>query len=178
MIDLQPMKAIAIDAPGRVGEVGRSRVCCGGSSTPLPSGMVWRPGGEVSDTGVAGLTLGGGVGWLSRLHGLAADNLVGARLVTADGAILDVSDETDPELMWGLRGGGGNFGIVTRFLFRLHPVAPFFGGMVLYPGDAAADVLQTVLQYGDAMPRETALTAAMISAPPAPGVPPELVGSP
>jgi FAD/FMN-containing dehydrogenase len=177
MIDLQPMKAIAIDAPGRVGEVG--------------PGVLWRefdaaaeryglatPGGEVSDTGVAGLTLGGGLGWLSRLHGLAADNLLAVELVTADGEVLTVDDGADPELMWGLRGGGGNFGIVTRFRFRVHPVGPLWAGMLLYPGQRAADVLATAVALGDDAPRELALVAAMVSAPPAPFVPAEYAGRP
>ena len=177
MIDLQPMKAITIDAPRRVGAVG--------------PGVLWQefdaaaqrhalatPGGEVSDTGVAGLTLGGGIGWLSRLHGLAADNLLAVELVTADGEVMTVNDSVDAELMWGLRGGGGNFGIVTRFRFRLHPVGPLWAGMLLYPGQRAAEVLAAAVALGDDAPRALALVAAVVCAPPAPFVPPDYVGRP
>lgn len=177
MVDLSPMKAIRVDATARRADV--------------QPGVLWReldaatqehglatPGGEISDTGVAGLTLGGGIGWLSRMHGLASDNLLAAELVTADGEVLTVDDASDPDLMWGLRGGGGNFGIVTRFTFALHPVAPAWGGMVMYPGQLAGEVLRAVNEVGDAAPRELALVAALVSAPPAPFVPPDMVGKP
>ena len=177
MIDLSPMKAIVVDPSRRTAEV--------------QPGVVWReldaatqehglatPGGEISDTGVAGLTLGGGIGWLSRLHGLACDNLLGVELVTADGETVSVDDELDPELMWGLRGGGGNFGVVTRLTLRLHEVPPAFAGMVMYPGHLAEEVLDTVCRVGDEAPRELALVGAIVSAPPAPFVPPEAVGRP
>jgi FAD/FMN-containing dehydrogenase len=177
LIDLQPMSSVVVSPEDRLAAVGPG-VLWGGFDAAAQQHGLATPGGEISHTGVAGLTLGGGIGWLSRLHGLAADNLVGARLVTAGGDVVDVSDDTDPELMWGLRGGGGNFGIVTRFVFRLHQVGPCFGGMALYPGHLAAEVLHAVLSFGDAAPRATGLTAAMLSAPPAPFIPPEMVGAP
>jgi FAD/FMN-containing dehydrogenase len=177
MIDLQPMKDVVIDPRTRTGMVAPGVLWQEFDAAAQEHGLA-TPGGEISDTRVAGLTLGGGIGWLSRLHGLAADNLVGAELVTAAGDVLDVSDDSDPDLMWGLRGGGGNFGIVTRFTFRLHPVGPFYGGMVMYGGDVAADVLRAALSVGDSAPRETGLVAALLSAPPAPFIPPELIGRP
>lgn len=177
MVDLRPMKGVRVDPAARRADV--------------EPGLLWReldaatqahglatPGGEISDTGVAGLTLGGGIGWLSRMHGLASDNLLAVELVTADGDVLSADDDSDPELMWGLRGGGGNFGVVTRFTFRLHRVAPPWAGLVMYPGDRAADVLHLVAEVGAAAPRELSLVAALVSAPPAPFVPPEAVGKP
>ena len=177
MIDLQPMKGVAVD-PGR-------------RTADVEPGVLWQeldaaahahglatPGGEISDTGVAGLTLGGGIGWLSRMHGLAADNLLAVEIVTADGEVVEADDETDPELMWGLRGGGGNFGIVTRFRFRLHEVGAVWAGMVVLPGDLATDVLGLGLELAASAPRELSTVTALVSAPPAPFVPPEAVGTP
>jgi FAD/FMN-containing dehydrogenase len=177
MIDLQPMKSIAVDPRRRTADVA--------------PGVLWReldaaaqrhglatPGGEISDTGVAGLTLGGGVGWLSRLHGLAGDSLLAVELVTADGEVIEVDDHADPDLMWGLRGGGGNFGIVTRFRFAVHPVGPLWGGMVMFRGDRAAEVLAAAVELGDEAPPELGIEAVIVSAPPAPFIPAEHVGRP
>jgi FAD/FMN-containing dehydrogenase len=99
-------------------------------------------GGAVSTTGIAGLTLGGGLGWLMAKHGLAADNLLAVELVNADGDVLEVTETSDPDLLWALRGGGGNFGIVTTFTYRLHPLAMVTGGLIAHPIDAAPDLLR------------------------------------
>ncbi|MGH3963674.1 MAG: FAD-binding oxidoreductase [Pseudonocardiaceae bacterium] len=140
MLDLSPMKAITVDPHARTADVAPGVLWREFDAAAQAYGLA-TPGGEISDTGVAGLTLGGGIGWLSRLHGLAADNLIAAQVVTADGTVLDVDDTTDPELMWGLR-GGGNFGIVTVFRFQLHDVGLVFGGMVVHPVDHAVEALQ------------------------------------
>src|SRR5207248_4509479 len=100
-------------------------------------------GGLVSTTGVSGLTLGGGIGWLVRQHGLTVDNLIAAELVTAAGQRVSTSATENPELFWGLRGGGGNFGVVTALTYRLHPVGPLvFGGAVFYPAEQAEPLLR------------------------------------
>ena len=123
MIDLTPMKSVSVDAAAR-------RAKCGGGATwgeldaATQAHGLAVPGGFISRTGVAGLTLGGGFGWLTRLAGLSSDNLVGAEVVTADGRVLHASESDNPDLFWALRGGGGNFGVVTEFEFGLHPCRP------------------------------------------------------
>ena len=99
-------------------------------------------GGAISTTGVAGLTLGGGLGWLMAKHGLAADNLVGVELVTATGEVLQVDEASHPDLLWALRGGGGNFGVATSLTFRVHPLAMVTGGLIAHPVDAAPELLR------------------------------------
>ena len=123
MIDLTPIKSVVVDAPAR-------RVVCGGGTTwgeldaaTQEHGLAV-PGGFISTTGVAGLTLGGGFGWLSRLAGLTSDNLLAAEVVTADGRVLHATSGENEDLFWALRGGGGNFGVVTSFEFNLTPVGP------------------------------------------------------
>ena len=177
MIDLQLMKSIAVDPRRRTADVAPGVLWQEFDAAAERHGLA-TPGGEISDTGVAGLTLGGGVGWLSRLHGLAGDNLLAAELVTADGEVIEVDDHTDPDLMWGLRGGGGNFGIVTRFHFAVHPVGPVWGGLAMFRGDRAAEVLAAAVELGDEAPPELGIEALVVSAPPAPFIPAEEVGRP
>jgi FAD/FMN-containing dehydrogenase len=117
-------------------------------------------GGLISHTGVAGLTLGGGIGWLARKHGLACDNLVSADVVTATGELVHASEDDNAELFWGLRGGGGNFGVVTSFEFRLHPVGPqVLGGLVIHPFAAAAEGLRFYRDFAADAPDEVACYA-------------------
>src|SRR3954468_8422555 len=141
MIDLAEMKAITVDPERR--------------TATAQGGVLWRElndataahglattGGAISSTGIAGLTLGGGLGWLMAKHGLAVDNLLSVELVTADGEALDVDAESHPDLFWALRGGGGNFGVATAFTYRLHPLDTVTGGLIAHPFDAAGDMLR------------------------------------
>lgn len=173
MIDLTPMKSIVVDAPGR-------RVVCGGGATwgeldaaTQEHGLAV-PGGFISTTGVAGLTLGGGFGWLSRLAGLTSDNLLAADVVTADGRVLRATSDENGDLFWALRGGGGNFGVVTSFEFNLTPVGPLVHlGMFLYSPEQGRDLFRFAREYVRGLPDECGVFLAGLSAPPEPFVPEE-----
>ena len=174
MVDLTPMKAVTVDP-------GTRRARCGGGTTwggldgATQAHALALPGGFISHTGVGGLTLGGGLGWLSRLAGLTADNLVGAEVVTADGRVVHASADENAELLWALRGGGGNFGVVTEFEFALHPVGPFVHvGLFLFGADQGAEVLRFARDFMPGLPDECGGFIAGLSTPPAPFVPPEL----
>ncbi len=176
VIDLSPMKGMRVDPAAR-------RVVAQG-------GVTWAEldhetqafglavtGGLVSSTGIAGYTLGGGVGWLMRKHGLACDNLVAADVVTADGRLVRASDAENPELYWGLRGGGGNFGIVTSFEFQLHRVGPtVLAGPIFFPGEQAAQVLRGFRAYTASLPDEMTTLLNLTTAPPAPFLPADVHG--
>jgi FAD/FMN-containing dehydrogenase len=137
------------------------------------------PGGFVSSTGIAGLTLGGGFGWLSRKHGLTVDNLRAVDLVTADGRFLTAGDEEYSDLFWGVRGGGGNFGIATSFQYRLHPLGPtVMAGLVLYPMEQAAEVLRFYREFSAAAPNALGTMVMLRHAPPASFIPAEIHGKP
>src|SRR6185295_5714903 len=123
-------------------------------------------GGVVSHTGIAGLTLGGGLCWLAAKHGYTCDNLIAADVVTAEGDLVRASAEQNPDLLWALRGGGGNFGVVTSFEFQLHPVAPIvYGGMVAWPFEAARDVLKFYGEICRDCPDDLAINAGIIYTP-------------
>ncbi len=178
VVDLSPMKTVEVDAERR-----RARV---------QGGAIWRevdaatqayglaaPAGLVSETGVAGLTLGGGIGWLRRKHGLTCDNLVAAEVVTARGDLVRASGLENPDLLWALRGGGGNFGVVTTFEFQLHPVGPEVAfALVLYEGDETVPGLRRLREVAQALPPEIAPIAFTGSVSEMEGVPPEKVGRP
>ncbi len=136
-------------------------------------------GGRVTTTGIAGLALGSGSGWLERKYGLTCDNLVKAEVVTAEGRQVVASDAENPDLFWGLRGGGGNFGVVTAFHFRLHPVGPIvLGGMLMYPAAMARDLLRFWRDFMLAAPDEVGSGMAFITAPPEEFVPAPVRGQP
>ncbi len=141
MVDLAEMKGIEMDPEARTARAEGGLVWSELNNATAEHGLAVT-GGAISTTGIAGLTLGGGLGWLMAKHGLAADNLLGVELVTADGEILDVSEDSHPDLFWALRGGGGNFGVATTFTYRLHPVSIVTGGLVAHPLDAAPALLR------------------------------------
>ncbi len=180
VIDLSQMADVEVDPTARIAHAGPGALW-GGFDTAAQAHGLDTPGGIVTHTGVAGLTLGGGIGWLMRRFGLTCDNLIGAELVTADGRILEVSDDADhdPELMWALRGGGGNFGVVTRFDFRVHPIGPnLLSGAVYYGADDAERVLRGYRDLIAAAPRDLTTIVNLRNAPPAPFLPAEAHGRP
>jgi FAD/FMN-containing dehydrogenase len=178
MVDLSPMRAVRVD-PDRQRADAQPGCTLRDLDTATEAAGLATPGGEISHTGIAGLTLGGGVGWLSRMFGLSCDNLIEAEVVTANGEIVTAGlDAGDPELLWGLRGGGGNFGIVTGFTYRLHPIQPMFAGMVAFSLERGREMLALFRELVEGAPDELSLTCACITAPPAPFVPAHLHGRP
>jgi FAD/FMN-containing dehydrogenase len=174
VIDLSPMNAVTVDTEARTARAQGGATWGVFDAATQEVGLA-TPGGVVSTTGIAGLTLGGGFGWLTRRFGLSCDNLLSLKLVTADGRELECSQGSHPELFWALRGGGGNFGVVTEFEYRLHPVGPLiFGGILGWPLDQAADVLAFHREQTRGAPRELGITADFVTAPPLPFVPEHL----
>lgn len=164
MIDLSLMKGIYVDPKARTARA--------------QGGVTWREfnratalhglavtGGVISTTGIAGLTLGGGLGWLMGKYGLAVDNLLSVELVTAAGETLAVSADEHPDLFWALRGGGGNFGVAASFEYRLHPVQQVFGGLVAHPFAAAKDLLRFYGEFTKSLPDDLSVFAALVHAP-------------
>ena len=141
MIDLSAMKSVTVDSSSATACVGAGVVWGELNAAAAEHGLAVT-GGVVSTIGIAGLTLGGGLGWLMAKHGLAADNLLSAVVVTAEGDVLRADATSHPDLFWGLRGGGGNFGVVTSFTYRLHPVEMVVGGLIAHPLDAARELLR------------------------------------
>ncbi len=154
VIDLSEMANVYVDPVARIARVeGGARLRDVDRATQRYGLVV--PAGVVSDTGIGGLTLGGGTGWLSRKYGLTIDNLISASVVTADGRLLKASATENPDLFWGIRGGGGGLGVVTSFEFRLHPLGPeVMAGAVFYRGEDAPDVLRRYRQYIASAPDE------------------------
>jgi FAD/FMN-containing dehydrogenase len=178
VIDLSPMQGVQVDPAARTVRAQGGVLWSGLDHETQAFGLAVT-GGLVSTTGIAGFTLGGGIGWLMRKHGLTADNLISADVVTADGRLVHASADENPELFWGLRGGGGNFGIVTSFEYRLHPVGPIaMGGAVIYPGEMAGDILRFYREWVKDCPDELTTLVSLATAPPAPFIPEEWHGKP
>ena len=153
MLDLSGMKDVTVDPAQRIAHAGPG-LLLGELDAATQRHELATPLGVISGTGIAGLTLGGGLGWLNARYGLACDNLIGAEVVTADGDILQVGPDEHPDLLWGLRGGGGNLAVVTRFIYRLHPVSSVLAGALTHPWAAARDVLRFHHEYMASAPDE------------------------
>ncbi len=175
-IDFSVMKSVRIDPSRRVARV-EPGVTLGEFDREAQAFGLATPLGINSTTGVAGLTLGGGFGWLSRKHGLTADNLLSAAVVTADGELLRASAEENPDLFWAIRGGGGNFGVVTAFEFRLHRVGPeVLAGLIVYPLSEAKKVFEVYRLVAARAPDDLSCWVVLRKAPPLPFLPPEAHG--
>jgi FAD/FMN-containing dehydrogenase len=179
LIDLAAMKGVHVDAGRRVA-TAQGGALWGEYDRETQLFGLATPGGRVTTTGVGGFTLGGGYGWLSPVHGLTCDNLVGADLVTADGRLIHVSEDEHPELLWGLRGAGANFGVVTAYELRVHAVGPeLLAGMIVVPNDEhAVDIAKGYRDIVEVADERLVTALGTILAPPEPFVPPEMVGSP
>ncbi len=176
VIDLSNMREVHVDPVARRAEVGGGAVWADVDHETQAHGLA-TTGGLVSSTGVAGFTLGGGIGWTMRKFGLACDNLLAADVVTADGRLIRASETEHADLLWGLRGGGGNFGIVTRFEFDLHPLGPvIYGGPVFYPAEHAYDLLRTFREWAAHASDDITALVNLTSAPPLPVIPAEWHG--
>jgi len=180
LIDLSSLKGVVVD-PDRMTAHTQAGVLWGEYDRETQLYGLATPGGRVTTTGVGGFTLGGGYGWLSTKYGLTCDNLVSAQVVTADGRLVHASEDENADLLWGLRGAGANFGVVTSYELRLHRVGPtLLAGLLLMPneGDDAVDIARACRDYVDQAPEELATAFGVILAPPAPFVPEDRVGTP
>lgn len=164
VIDLAEMNQVDVDPERMIARVGGGANWGDFDAATQAHGLA-ATGGAISTTGVAGLTLGGGLGYLMRSQGLACDNLIGARVVLADGSIVETSETERPELLWGLRGGGGNFGVVTEFVFQVHPLDGMYAGLLLYPRDRAVEALRTYREVTATSPDELTTFIALLCTP-------------
>ena len=176
--DMRGMKGISVDANARVARAEAGLTWGEFDAATQEHGLACT-GGRVSTTGIAGLALGSGSGWLERKYGFVCDNLLKAEVVTADGRIVHASADENPDLFWAIRGGGGNFGIVTAFHLQLHQVGPIvYGGMLVFPPHGAADLLRAYRDFVRDAPDEVGSGLAFLCAPPEEFVPKEVQGTP
>ncbi|NUR26025.1 MAG: FAD-binding oxidoreductase [Catenulispora sp.] len=174
VVDLRPLDQVLVDPEARVARCGGGALL-GQLDTATQEHGLAVPAGTISHTGVGGLTLGGGFGWLTHDHGMSIDNLLSAQMVLADGTIVEVSPDSEADLFWAIRGGGGNFGVVTEFRFGLHPVGPLVHmALLFWPPAQGAEALTVMRETVEALPEGMgALLGIGLNAPPAPFVPPE-----
>ena len=177
-IDLSLLKAIAV-GPEKRTATAEGGVCWGELDAATQAHGLAITGGRVPSTGIGGLTLGSGSGWLERKLGYTVDNMIGAEIVTADGSVLHASESENADLFWGLRGGGGNFGVVTKFEYRLHPIGPtIFGGMLIFPRPRAVEVIKVYRDFIETAPDDIGGAVALLCAPPLDFVPEPMHGMP
>lgn len=169
VIDLSAMRNVQVDPENRTARAEGGATWGDFDQATQRFGLA-TTGGIVPSTGIAGLTLGGGIGYLNRKHGLACDNLLSAEVVTADGEALPASPGTNNDLFWALRGGGGNFGVVTSLTYRLHSVGPVLGGEIIYPLDQAKEVLRIYRDWSSAAPNELRADATLLCGPEGPAL--------
>jgi FAD/FMN-containing dehydrogenase len=177
VIDLGAMTAIRVDPANQTATAEGGATWADFNAATHAYGLA-TTGGVVSTTGIGGLTLGGGIGYLARAHGLSCDNLIGADVVTADGTLVRASESQHPDLFWAIRGGGGNFGVVTSFAFRLHPVTDIYGGPMFYDPADAGDVLRLYRELIADAPEALGAFPGFHLAPPLPFIPEERHGRP
>ncbi|MQA73373.1 MAG: FAD-binding protein [Solirubrobacterales bacterium] len=178
LIDLAGVSEVDVDPEARVARTGGGVLWGEFDAATQPHGL-HTPGGRVTTTGVGGFTTGGGYGWTSSMHGLTSDNLLSAEVVTADGRVLTASEDENEDLFWGIRGGGGNFGVVTRFDFELHELGPIvLAGEALWPIERAPEVVRAWRDYVERAPDELSTGCAVVIAPPEDFVPEHLHGRP
>ena len=171
LIDLSGLKQIEVDPAARTARAGGG-VLWGEFDAATQQHGLHTPGGRVTTTGVGGFTTGGGYGWTSSKYGLTCDNLLSAEVVLADGRVVTASEQENADLFWGIRGGGGNFGIVTEFEYRLHPLGPIvLAGLALWPIERAPEVMRAWRDYVDGAPDELSTACVVVTAPPEPFVP-------
>ena len=175
VLELSAMNAVTIAADGR-SAWAQTGITAGGYTTATGAHGLATGLGDTATVGLGGITLGGGIGFLVRKHGLAIDDLLAAEVVTADGELLEVDEHTHADLFWALRGGGGNFGVATRLRLRLHAIDRVVGGMLMLP--ASADVIAGLVAAADAAPEELSLIANILKAPPLPFIPADHHGKP
>jgi FAD/FMN-containing dehydrogenase len=171
VLDLSAMRNVHVDPVAK-------RAVVGGGATwadvdhETQAHALATTGGLISTTGVAGFTLGGGIGWLMRKHGLACDNMIGADVVTADGRLVHAGEDENSDLLWGLRGGGGNFGVVTRFELQVHPVGPVvYAGPIFYPAEQDVELMRMFRDWAPGVPDDMTALLNLTTAPPLPVIP-------
>jgi FAD/FMN-containing dehydrogenase len=178
LIDLSGMKGVQVDPQARVARANAGALWGEFDRETQLFGLA-TPGGRMTTTGVGGFTLGGGYAWISTKHGLACDNLISAQVVTADGRVVTAGEDENSDLLWGLRGGGGNFGVVTSYEFNLHPLGPIvMAGLAIHTIDRAGEVARAWRDWVESAPDAVCTGLGILLAPPEPFVPPEVQGTP